>query len=53
MVGSPPTMSVKGYGELVFDSGQGALKMASTSKKSNMHEYYPLQTQGDSEWAHS
>ena len=46
MVGSGPTMVVTGGGALGFDSGEGASKMATTSKEGSRHVNYPLLFQG-------
>jgi len=36
-------MVITGNGELGFDSGDGALKMATTSKEGSRRENYPIQ----------
>uniref|UniRef100_A0A8R1IM65 Uncharacterized protein n=1 Tax=Caenorhabditis japonica TaxID=281687 RepID=A0A8R1IM65_CAEJA len=38
------TMVVTGNGELGFDSGEGALETATTSKEGSRRETYPLLT---------
>lgn len=38
-----------GYGELVFDSGEGALKIATTSKDGSRRENYPISTRRGSD----
>ena len=42
MVGYWPTIAVTGNGELGFDSGEGALKTATTSKEGSRHANYPM-----------
>ena len=44
-----PAMVIMGNGELGFDSGDGALEMAPTSKGGCRRENYPLLTKGDSD----
>ena len=43
MVRDMPTMFVTGNGESGFDSGEGALKMATTSKEGSRDENYPME----------
>ena len=42
MVGYRPTMALTGNGELGFDSGEGALETATTSKEGSRHANYPM-----------
>ena len=49
MVGYVPTMVVTGNGELGFDSGEGALKTATTSKEGSRHANYPIPARGGSD----
>jgi hypothetical protein len=42
MVGSLPTMVITGNGESGFDSGEGALETATTSKEGSRRANYPL-----------
>ena len=42
-------MVVTGNGELGFDSGDGALEMATTSKEGSRRANYPIPTRGDSD----
>jgi len=42
MAGYRPAMVVTGDGELGFYSGDGALKMATTSKEGSRRENYPI-----------
>ena len=42
MVDDLSTMVVTGNGESGFDSGEGALKTATTSKEGSRHANYPL-----------
>ena len=42
MVSDLPTMVVTGNGESGFDSGEGALKTATTSKEGSRHANYPM-----------
>ena len=37
-----PTVFVTGNGESGFDSGEGALKQATTSKEGSRHANYPM-----------
>ena len=41
-VGYWPTVALTGNGELGFDSGEGALKTATTSKEGSRHANYPM-----------
>ena len=43
------TMVVTGNGESVFDSGEGALKTATTSKEGSRRANYPLSERGGSD----
>ena len=43
-----PTLSVTGDGGSGFDSGEGALEMATTSKEGSRRETYLFLTQGGS-----
>ena len=49
MVGYRPTMALTGNGELGFDSGEGALETATTSKEGSRRVNYPILTQGGSD----
>ena len=49
MVVSTTTNGVNRVGELGFDSGEGAFKMATTSTEGNRRENYPILVQGGSE----
>ena len=49
MVGYGPTMALTGNGELGFDSGEGALEMATTSKEGSRRVNYPILMQGGSD----
>ena len=49
MVGDMPTMLMTGDGESGFDSGEGALEMATTSKEGSRRANYPILTQGGSD----
>jgi hypothetical protein len=49
MVGYGPTMALTGNGELGFDSGEGALETATTSKEGSRRVNYPILTQGGSD----
>ena len=49
MVGYWPTMALTGNGELGFDSGEGALETATTSKEGSRRVNYPILTQGGSD----
>lgn len=42
-------MAVTGDGELGFDSGEGALEMATTSKEGSRRANYPILIQGGSD----
>lgn len=42
-------MVITGNGELGFDSGDGALKIAPTFKEGSRRENYPILTQGGSD----
>ena len=42
LVGYLPTMVITGNGESGFDSGEGALKTATTSKEGSRHANYPM-----------
>ena len=44
MVSNWPSIAVTGNGELGFDSGEGALEMATTSKEGSRRANYPLLT---------
>lgn len=44
MVSNWPSIAVTGNGELGFDSGEGALKMATTSKEGSRRANYPIPT---------
>ena len=46
MVGYWPTMALTGDGELGFDSGEGALETAPTSKEGSSGETYPIPIRG-------
>jgi len=46
MVGYGPTMALTGNGELGFDSGEGALETATTSKEGSRRVNYPILIQG-------
>ena len=48
-VGYWPTVALTGNGELGFDSGEGALKTATTSKEGSSHENYPIPKRGGSD----
>ena len=48
-VGYWPTVALTGNGELGFDSGEGALKTATTSKEGSRRANYPILTQGGSD----
>jgi hypothetical protein len=43
------TMAVTGNGELGFDSGEGALETATTSKEGSRRVNYPILIQGGSD----
>ena len=43
------TLAFTGDGELGFDSGEGALEMATTSKEGSRRANYPILTQGGSD----
>ena len=43
------TMVITGNGELGFDSGEGALKTATTSKEGSRRANYPILIQGGSD----
>ena len=49
MVGYGPTMALTGNGELGFDSGEGALETATTSKEGSRRVNYPILIQGGSD----
>ncbi len=49
MVGDMPTMVMTGNGESGFDSGEGALEMATTSKEGSRRANYPLSARGGSD----
>jgi hypothetical protein len=49
MVGDLPTMVITGDGESVFDSGEGALETATTSKEGSRRANYPLSPRGGSD----
>ena len=49
MVGYMPTMVITGDGESGFDSGEGALEMATTSKEGSRRANYPLSARGGSD----
>ena len=49
MVGNTPTMVITGNGESGFDSGEGALEMATTSKEGSRRANYPIPTRGGSD----
>ena len=49
MVGYMPTMVITGDGESGFDSGEGALEMAATSKEGSRRATYPLLVQRGSD----
>ena len=49
MEGYGPTMALTGNGELGFDSGEGALETATTSKEGSRRVNYPILTQGGSD----
>ena len=49
IVGHAPTVAVTGDGESGFDSGEGALKTATTSKEGSRHANYPLPARGGSD----
>ena len=42
-------MAITGNGESGFDSGEGALEMATTSKEGSRHANYPLPARGGSD----
>ena len=44
-----PTLLVTGNGESGFDSGEGALETATTSKEGSRRANYPILTQGGSD----
>ena len=48
-VGYWPTVALTGNGELGFDSGEGALKTATTSKEGSRRANYPILIQGGSD----
>ena len=48
-VGYCPTVALTGNGELGFDSGEGALKTATTSKEGSRRANYPILIQGGSD----
>ena len=48
-VGYWPTVAMTGNGELGFDSGEGALETATTSKEGSRRVNYPILTQGGSD----
>ena len=43
------TVAMTGNGGLGFDSGEGALEMATTSKEGSRRANYPIPTQGGSD----
>ena len=43
------TLALTGNGELGFDSGEGALEMATTSKEGSRRVNYPILMQGGSD----
>ena len=47
MVGYGPTMALTGNGELGFDSGEGALETATTSKEGSRRANYTIAIQAD------
>ena len=49
MVGYWPTLALTGNGQLGFDSGEVACKMATTSKEGSRHANYPILTQRGSD----
>ena len=49
IVGYGPTMVLTGNGELGFDSGEGALEMATTSKEGSRRVNYPILIQRGSD----
>lgn len=49
MVSDMLTMVITGNGESVFDSGEGALKTATTSKEGSRRANYPLSARGGSD----
>ena len=49
MVSDMLTMEITGNGESVFDSGEGALETATTSKEGSRRVNYPILTQGGSD----
>ena len=49
MVSDMLTMEITGNGESVFDSGEGALETATTSKEGSRRANYPILTQGGSD----
>ena len=49
MVGNLPTMVATGNGESGFDSGEGALETATTSKEGSRRANYPIPTRGGSD----
>jgi hypothetical protein len=44
-----PTMVITGDGESAFDSGEGALETATTSKEGSRRANYPLSARGGSD----
>lgn len=42
-------LDCNGFGELVFDSGEGALELATTFKNGSRRENYPILTQRGSD----
>ena len=48
-VGYWPTVALTGNGELGFDSGEGALKTATTSKEGSRRANNPIPTRGGSD----
>ena len=49
MVSDMLTMEITGNGESVFDSGEGALETATTSKEGSRRANYPLSARGGSD----
>ena len=48
-VGYWPTLAMTGNGKLGFDSGEGALETATTSKEGSRRAHYPILTQRGSD----
>ena len=48
-VGYWPTLAMTGNGKLGFDSGEGALETATTSKEGSRRANYPILAQGGSD----